>query len=437
MASRSSSPEMVEVSFGGTVSGRVAVPSSKSVTHRYLNLGLLAGGKSVVERPLEAEDIMLFYDALRTCGWRVSLEGTAGTQRAQLEPPDGTHDRVGSIDCGNAGTLYRFLVASLAVVPGRWRIDGTPRLRERPIGALVQALRSLGADIDYLERERYCPLQVLGGSLVGGETELDASESSQYLSALLMAATGARRPVSVHVRALVSSPYVDITLQALERFGCSAVELRDGIYTVQPCVLRAGRYRVEGDYSAAAYPAAAAALTGGNVVIEGVSSVSKQGDRRFLDLLEQMGARVTWHPDRIEVAGGSLEAVDVDMADMPDQVPTAAALAPFCHGTTVIRNVPHLRIKESDRLHAMTIELRRLGAIVEEEPDGLIIQGTWAALGDLPDDRVVVSSHDDHRIAMSLALVGLRRPGVVVAEPGVVAKSYPQFWQDLATLLRS
>jgi 3-phosphoshikimate 1-carboxyvinyltransferase len=284
------------------------------------------------------------------------------------------------------------------------------------------------------------PLAIAGGTLGGGATRLDAGDSSQFLSALLMAGLAAPQPVTVEVVALTSVPYVEVTLAAVRRCG-GRIEAARGEggalqYSVLPGLFPPSRLRVEGDASAACYPAAAAALTGGRVLLQGLAAESPQGDRHFLDVLARMGAEVAWRgDDEVEVRGGRLQAVEADLSAMPDQVPTLAALAPFARGTTRIRNVAHLRLKESDRLSAMAAELRRLGAEVEEGTDRLDIAGTWCdALP--PGDRIAVDSHGDHRIAMSLALVGLRRPGVTVGSPQVVAKSYPAFWQDFLGLLR-
>lgn len=431
MSSDPSSSRRRQVPFGRAVTGRVRPPSSKSVTHRYLNLSLLAGGGTVLEHPLDSEDIRHFLDALEVMGFAL---GGRGSEEVRIGPRQ-SDPREARLHCGNAGTMYRFLVASLATQPGRFVLDGTPRLRQRPIAALVRALRHLGAVVEYLEKEGSAPLAVNGGSLEGGSTVLDAGESSQYLSALLMAATRARRPVEIRVDALTSTPYVDLTVDAMRLFG-SAAERQPGGYRVTPSGLAPPpRLVVEGDYSAAAYPAAAAALTGGDVLLEGLRLDSAQGDRRFLGLLEEMGARVESAGNGVRVRGtGRLRALEADLSSMPDQVPTLAALAPFCVGTTTITGVPHLRLKESDRLRAMAVELAKLGVEVREEADGLVIQGTFAGIAP-PVDEVVVETYDDHRIAMSLALVGLRRPGVVVADPGVVAKSYPAFWRDLDDLV--
>ncbi len=427
------------VPAGRVARGRLAPPPSKSVTHRYLNLVLLSGAPATVRRPLLAEDTRLFLGALAALGWSVETSDEA----ARLAPPAAPPGEA-ELACGNAGTLFRFLVASLAVLPGTWRLDGSPRLRERPVGPLVAALRELGARIEFPAREGYAPLVVRGGLLAGGRATLDAGESSQYLSALLMAALRAEAPARIEVSALTSRPYVELTRAAIRRFvdrGGDPVEERPGGYRVRPAPpVPPPDLVVEGDFSAACYPAAAAALTGGRVVLQGLSPDSAQGDRRFLDLLVQMGARVGWRGDSLEVAGavpgGGLAALNADLSDLPDQVPTLAALAPFARGVSRIHGVPHLRIKESDRLRAMASGLRRLGVPVEERPDGLVIPGCWAdePPGSVPRESVVLDPVGDHRIAMSLALVGLRREGVEVADPDVVGKSYPGFWRDLEAL---
>jgi 3-phosphoshikimate 1-carboxyvinyltransferase len=417
--------------------GRLRVPSSKSLSHRYFNLAVLARSPITIENPLVAEDTRLFLEALPALGFKVTEAGNSDVHLEPIEPAAGET----TIFCGNAGTMLRFLVATLTVVPGTWILDGVPRLRERPVRPLVDALRRLGARIEYLGAEGYVPLRLHGGTLGAGgagTTVLDAGESSQYLSALLMAALRAPGPVTVEVESLTSRPYVDVTLGVVAAFG-GRVEEGQGerIYRVWPSPLDArgaGRVRVEGDWSAAAYPAAAAALTGGEVALEGLVRDSRQGDRRFLDLLAEMGAGVSWNGDEVTIRGGELRAIEADLSAMPDQVPTLAALAPFARGTTHIFNVAHLRIKESDRLEAMATELRKLGARVDEGPDWLRIPGDWAEAAPLDTAEVRIDPRGDHRIAMSCALVGLRRPGVVITAPGVVAKSYPEFWRDFAML---
>jgi 3-phosphoshikimate 1-carboxyvinyltransferase len=431
----------------------VAPPPSKSVTHRYLNLSLLAGAPAIGRRPLLAEDTLLFLEVLRALGWSVEVSEDA----AELVPPAaGATPELGpepgtiELFCGNAGTLFRFLTATLAVLPGRFRVDGTPRLRERPVGPLVDALEALGADVESAAAvdgalRGHAPLSIRGPSLAGGRATLDAGESSQYLSALLMACLRAPRPTELRVPALTSGPYVELTRRAIRRFaspgGPDPVRTDGETWHIEPAHLSPpADLRVEGDWSAACYPAAAAAITGGRVELAGLDPESAQGDRSFLDLLGRMGARVSRHGDDLVVEGGPLTAVEVDLSGSPDQVPTLAAVAPFAFGTTRIYNISHLRIKESDRLHAMAVGLSRLGVPVEELPDGLVIEGCWA--DGVPDRLmeggvapVTIDPVGDHRIAMSFALVGLRRPGTRVADPEVVAKSYPGFWDDFERLL--
>ncbi|HEX3127159.1 MAG TPA: 3-phosphoshikimate 1-carboxyvinyltransferase [Thermoanaerobaculia bacterium] len=427
-----SKDDPIEISAGRKASGRLRVPSSKSLTHRWLNLALLSRKPMVVERPLFAEDTRLFLAALGRCGFQVEERG----DDVRLEPGDRPDGEV-EVFCGNAGTMLRFLVATLGVVPGRWRLDGVPRLRERPVGPLVESLRRLGARIEYLAAEGYVPLRIEGGSLGAGTTYLDAGESSQYLSAILMAALRAPGEVTVEVSALTSGPYVDVTLGVAEAAGGRIERLGPKTWRVHPSDLRIDRARVEGDWSAACYPASAAALTGGRVHLDGLASDSRQGDRGFLDLLLEMGAEADWREDGLEVRGtGRLKGVEADLSTMPDQVPTLAALGPFAAGQTRIFNVAHLRIKESDRLEAMATELRKLGAEVEEGPDSLRIPGIWSD-SNPPAGPISIDPRGDHRIAMSLALAGLRRPGVVIGSPEVVSKSYPGFWKDLQRLLGS
>ena len=424
-----SSTERVAVPAGGVARGILRPPGSKSLTHRAYALALLARAPVEVVSPLVAEDTELFLAALETLGYGVARD-EAGVRIAPRPRPPGA----GRIDCGDAGTLCRFLTALVATVPGVWELDGTPRLRERPVGPLARALRVLGVRVDCLGREGFPPLRIAGGELAGGRVRLDAGESSQYLSALLLAGQRAAGPIEIEVERLVSAPYVELTVEMIERFGGRVERAGEGLWRAVPSELRGGAVEIEPDLSAAAYPAAAAALTGGDLVLEGVSLTSRQGDRRFLEILGTMGASVSESAAGVRVRGGELVAIDDDLSDIPDQVPTLAALAPFARGTTRIRNVAHLRIKESDRLAAMAGELRRAGAEVEERADGLVVPGVWSER-EPTAGPVEIDPHGDHRIAMSMALVGLRRPNLSVRDPRVVAKSWPGFWDTLAGLL--
>lgn len=418
---------------GARVEGQIHPPPSKSLTQRALNLALLARCPIRIWRPLLAQDTELFLAALHLLGIRCSRN----PEWIDLYPDDPTD--TAKIWCGNNGTMLRFLIGALPTVPGRWSLDGSPRLRQRPVGPLVDALRLLGAVITYRGEEGFAPLDLEGGTLKAGEVQLDAGLSSQFVSALIMAATRAEGQVSIRVVDLVSQPYLNLTLEVLAAFGAE-LEEDEGArsYRIAPSPLWRDEYTVEADFSSAAYPAAAALITGGRVLIEGVKPDSRQGDRRFLDVLARMGGRATWLSSGVEFrAGGQLQGVDIDLAEMPDQVPTLAALAPFAAGRTRIRNVRHLRLKESDRLSAMVAEMGRLGAIVTEREDGLEIEGSWVDRSEVPSDPVHVDTHGDHRVAMSLAICGLARPGVIVDSPEVVVKSFPSFWEKLDSLLEA
>jgi 3-phosphoshikimate 1-carboxyvinyltransferase len=422
--------EPVRVPSAKIVEGTLRPPPSKSVSHRYLNLALLAGMPVEISHPLQSEDLEHFEGALGVLGYSVTRKADAVSLVPPLVSPT-----TGRVFCGNAGTLYRFLVASLATIPGTWVLDGTERLRERPVGPLVAALRDLGAEIRCPRAEGLAPLEIVGGSLRGGRGRIDAAESSQYVSALVMAAARALSPTEIVVEALSSSPYLELTLGAMTRFGVDVGRPSPNVFRVSPtALLPPADLVVEPDYSAAAYPAAAALLTDGRVRLQGLQRNSLQGDRRFLEVLVSVGAECRWEGSDLLVSGRPGRGGEFDLGDMPDQVPTLAALAPFLEGESRIVNVAHLRIKESDRLAAMAAELSRVGAQVEELEDGLVIQGTWHRSSP-PDHEVLCQTYDDHRIAMAMALVGLRRPGVSIATPQVVDKSYPHFWSDLDTLL--
>lgn len=424
---------------GRTLRGAVRVPGSKSVTQRYMNLALIAGrrgGDWRLEWPLRSDDTRHFGSGLEAAGFAVDWRGADDAGSLVLKAGAASRSG-GEIFCGHGGTMMRFLVAAMATQPGAdWVLDGSPRLRQRPIGPLIDALRELGAGIDCLGVEGFPPVRVRGGSLEGGRARLDAGESSQYLSAILMAGLGARRAIELDVEALASAPYVDLTVQAIEQVG-GRVEHRGAFWRVEPATLAGGTLEVEGDWSAASYWLAGAPLTGGEIRLQGLVPDSKQGDRRFVAVVERLGGEVEWRGRDLLVRGsGALRGLDVDLSKMPDLVPTVAAVAPFADGTTRISNVAHLRIKESDRLAAMRCELDRVGAKVSEQEDGLVIEGSWAdpRSGDPPREPVTIDAHDDHRIAMSLALTALRRPGISIAEPGVVEKSYPSFWRHFDTL---
>jgi 3-phosphoshikimate 1-carboxyvinyltransferase len=414
----------------------VRVPGSKSITNRALVLAALysKGTPCELRGCLRSEDTEVMIAALRALGFdaearwdgpvpRVTVCGEAD-ECDLLEP-------AADLFVANSGTTMRFLTALAAVGRGRYRLDGVPRMRERPIGDLLDALGQLGVRA-WSEAGNGCPPVVIeADGLPGGRARVRGDTSSQFLSGLLMAAPRARADVTLEVDGpLVSEPYVAMTEAMLRQWGLT-VERRPGPAFFIPAPQHPAdprtHYDVEPDASAASYFWAAAALTGGEVRVEGLTARSLQGDVRFAGLLEEMGCRVVRGDTGLAVRGGPLRGIDADMNDVSDTVMTLAAVACFADGPTTIRNVGHIRHKETDRLAALATELRRLGAGVEEFADGLTITPR-------PVHGAVVETYNDHRMAMSLALVGLRIPGVVLNDPGCVAKTYPDFFADLERL---
>ena len=399
----------------------VAVPGSKSYTHRALIAAALSDGRCTVCGMLRSDDTRLTLCALQQLGVRaedggrqVVIIGTAGRLGAAADP----------IELGNSGTSMRLLTAVAALAQGRTVLQGSARMAQRPIADLLDALNQIGVPARSLAGNGCPPVQIDGGRADGGAVRIDCHLSSQFLSAMLLIAPCCRRDVEIDVvRGPVSRPYVDLTCAIMEQAG---IRIRRQGYRRFAIAAgqryRAGAFQVEADCSQASYFWAAAAITGGRVKVQGIGADSLQGDLGFVRVLEQMGCRVDVVPDGIAVTGGDLSAVDVDMADMPDVVPTLAVVAAFARGTTTVRGVGHLREKESDRLGAVAAELRRMGIRAETGTDWLRVCGGQPR-------GAAIDTYDDHRLAMSFAVAGLRVPGVVIRHPEVVAKSFPDFWQ--------
>jgi 3-phosphoshikimate 1-carboxyvinyltransferase len=414
----------------GLLDADVRVPGSKSISNRVLLLAGLAEGTSELTGVLESDDTLVMARALRALGAEVSgagaelsVVGTGGRPRV----PEAT------LDIHASGTAARFLTAALALVPGECVLDGVPRIRQRPIGELVDALRALGVDVVAQSPGGCPPVRARGGAPFGGEIEIDASRSSQYVSALLQIGPYATRPLTLRLRdgVLASRPYVDVTLQVMREFGANAGWRDAATLEVEPGRPYRGRaLHVEPDASTAAYFFAAAAIAGGRVRVQGLPGDSAQADMGMLAILERMGCEVSRGADGVEVRGrgGPLEPVEVDMNAMPDAVLALAVTALFARGTSTIHNVAHLRIKESDRLAALGSELQKLGAEVVVGADSLRITPPAALHG------AEIATHDDHRMAMAFALAGLRVPGVHILEPGCVSKSWPQYFDAFDAL---
>ncbi|NSW84687.1 MAG: 3-phosphoshikimate 1-carboxyvinyltransferase [Syntrophobacteraceae bacterium] len=413
----------------GPVKARVRLPGSKSVTHRALLMAALADGPSEISNALSAEDTHLTAKALRQLGtevdWGEDLVRIVPARQRWVEPAE-------PIYLGNSGTSTRLLLAIAAAGKGRFVFDGTERLRERPIGPVLDALETLGVRCRCLNKPGYPPVEIISKGLSGGRVLVDARQSSQFLSALLIAAPCAAGDILVEwLKPVASFPYVELTLAMMKESGIEYRRIgEDGVAVPAPRHYRPLRYTVEGDCSSASYFWAAAALCGGEVFTYPVYPDSRQGDCRLLEILETMGCRIDRGKEGVTVTGsGRLKGMDLDMNRMPDMVPTVAVLAAFADGQTRIGNVAHLRIKESDRLHTVAVELAKFGVPVRELPDGLIIEGGRAASPAGP-----IETYEDHRLAMAFAVMGLRVAGVRILGAEAVAKSFPGFWDHFNRL---
>ncbi|ELP4224330.1 3-phosphoshikimate 1-carboxyvinyltransferase [Salmonella enterica subsp. enterica serovar Kentucky] len=412
------------------VDGAINLPGSKSVSNRALLLAALACGKTVLTNLLDSDDVRHMLNALSALGINYTL--SADRTRCDITGNGGALGAPGALELflGNAGTAMRPLAAALCLGQNEIVLTGEPRMKERPIGHLVDSLRQGGANIDYQEQENYPPLRLRGG-FIGGEIEVDGSVSSQFLTALLMTAPLAPKDTIIRVKGeLVSKPYIDITLNLMKTFG---VEIANHHY--QQFVVKGGqqyhspgRYLVEGDASSASYFLAAGAIKGGTVKVTGIGRKSMQGDIRFADVLEKMGATITWGDDFIACTRGELHAIDMDMNHIPDAAMTIATTALFAKGTTTLRNIYNWRVKETDRLFAMATELRKVGAEVEEGHDYIRITPP-AKL-----QHADIGTYNDHRMAMCFSLVALSDTPVTILDPKCTAKTFPDYFEQLARM---
>ena len=432
---------MIEVAPGpGSLSASVRVPGSKYEANRLLIAAALTEGTTRLRGLPEGEDIRAAISALEALGARTTGDGDClevqGVSDGGSPGPSCDPGNPETVSVGESGTLLRFLTAAAATVREPITITGSGRIRRRPVAGLVVALETLGADIE--TTEGFAPLTVRSGRLGGGEVRVAATQSSQFASALLLAAPRATGGVSIGLEGEpVSASYLDLTVSVMARCGVSVERPEPHRFRVAPGArYRPGEHRISGDWTTASYFFAAAAIAPGRVTVHGLDPESPQGERSFGEILSRMGCEVTEEPAedgvRVTVTGvPRLRGVAVDMGSMPDAAPTLAAIAPFAEGPTRIRGIGHLRHKESDRIAALADGLYQLGARVATEDDALAIEppeGTAGLRAGTIDPR------GDHRIAMALALTGLRVPGVRVRNPEVVAKSFPGFWDALSQL---
>ena len=411
----------------GPLDASIRPPGSKSITNRALVCAALAEGKSALRGALDSDDTQVMIAALRQLG--IAIDDPDAGRTLHVAGCGGRLPaKHAKLFVANSGTTMRFLTALATLGHGEFRLDGVARMRERPIGDLLATLRQLGADVRSEGQNNGPPVLVQAAGLRGGRAAIRGDISSQFLSGLLLAAPYAAQAVTLAVGGtLVSVPYVAMTLGVMAAFGAESTASPDfSEIRVSNDARYSGRdYSIEPDASAASYFFAAAAIVGGRVTVEGLSGASLQGDVAFCDCLEQMGAVVSHHADSITVEGGRLRGIDVDMNAISDTVQTLAIVSLFADGPTTIRNVAHIRHKETDRIAATAFELRKLGAAVKEFDDGLWIEPRTL-------HHAAIDTYNDHRMAMSFALAGLRTPHVVIRDPGCTAKTYPMFFQDLA-----
>jgi 3-phosphoshikimate 1-carboxyvinyltransferase len=424
-------PEVLTVAPIAQASGHVELPGSKSISNRVLLLSALAAGTTELSRLLDADDTRVMLAALGALG--VAIDGVPPQLRVHGGSGRFPNKRA-DLFLGNAGTAMRPLAAALAFAGGHYRLDGVARMRERPIGDLVDALNALGARVGYAGTPGYPPLSIAPAQLAATDTvQVRGDVSSQFVSGLLMAAPLIAPDSGLKIDVpgtLISQPYVTMTLKLMARFGVRVAQQGQRFVVPRAGYLSPGRLSVEGDASGASYFLALGAIAGGPVRVLGVGSDSVQGDVAFADLLAAMGARVTRGADWIECASaGPLRAIDYDCTHIPDAAMTAAVLGGFAQGRTRLTGIGSWRVKETDRIAAMATELRKLGATVEEGPDWIAVHGpvTWR--------EARVATYDDHRMAMCCALAAAGGAPVHIEDPRCVAKTFPDFFSRLDALV--
>ena len=413
----------------GKINGEIFLPGSKSLSNRALLIAALANGVTKITNLLVSDDINYMLNALTSLGVEYTLSD-CGTE-CTVTGKNGLFNVNEPVELflGNAGTAMRPLCAALAASEGEFILTGEPRMKERPIGHLVNALTQLNADIEYLENKDYPPVKIKGKALSASTVTIDGSISSQFLTAILMIAPLLKTDTSIEIEGeLVSKPYIDITLNIMSRFGVEVQNNDYQFFTVKgnQSYQSVKKYMVEGDASSASYFLAAGAIKGGEITVHGVGKLSVQGDKYFADVLEKMGAEVTWGDESITVVGKTLTAVDMDMNHIPDAAMTIATTALFAQGTTTIRNIYNWRVKETDRLTAMATELRKVGAEVVEGEDYISITPPKSF------KHAEIDTYNDHRVAMCFSLVALSETPVTINDPKCTAKTFPDYFDKLA-----
>ncbi len=411
------------------INATIRVPGSKSYTQRALIAACLAAGKSEIKGALISEDTQLLIKALGSLGATIdqkgsdlAVQGTGGKLTCPSE----------AIFLGNNGTGLRLLTSTVCLGQGTFVLDGNSRMRQRPIQPLIDALTNLGGHAVCVEQNGCPPIQVRASGLLGGKTTLSGGLSSQYLSSLLLAAPYAKKDAEIFVQGLLPSrPYVQMTLDVMREFGVKVSVSEEKSFFIKAPQAYCGRqYIIEGDASSATYFMAAAAICGGTVRIANIKADTCQGDLRLLEILATMGCGVNTSGKGVQVTGPltNHEDLSFDLHDAPDMVPALAVICAFRKAKTTLKNIAHLRVKECDRIAALTSELRRMGVKADEKADEMTVQGP-------PTKGAQIECYDDHRIAMSFAVAGLAVDGVFIKDPDCVKKSFPDFWQKLEELV--
>ena len=419
---------MIEIIPQKIYNKEVTVPGSKSYTHRILIAAALSDGTCTIYNGLKSEDTLLTLSALKQMGIKIDV----GKDRFLVYGKEGAFKPcVEPVYLGNSGTSIRLLTAVASLGEGFYTLAGTERMGERPIQDLLDGLVQIGIRARSINNNGCPPVEVKGGKISGGSIDLKCGTSSQFLSALLLMAPYTKKGIDINVvEGPVSRPYVDMTVDVMEKLGVEVI--RDGYERFRVDggqSYMAGPYMVEPDCSQAGYFWAAAAISGAGIKVKGITKNSRQGDVRFTELLVAMGCEISHEKDGITVSGGQLSAITADMSDMPDMVPTLAVVAAFAKGTTVIENVAHLKAKESDRLGSVVKELSKMGVEASCSDTGMMIKGG------IPSGAEI-DTYDDHRIAMSFALAGLKVPGISIRDERCVEKSFPDFWNVFEGLFK-
>ncbi|MBU2515456.1 3-phosphoshikimate 1-carboxyvinyltransferase [bacterium] len=422
-------PASIEIPTSKPINGQVRIPGSKSLTNRAILISALARGKSQLKGVLHSDDTKYMIQVWKKLGVKseevqddLLIFGCNGNMsKCEQE-----------LYVGNAGTAARFMTAVLPLGKGEYILTGNERMQQRPISDLISSLNSLGVTVVDLNHSGCPPVKILASGLNGGTVTIPGDKSSQYVSALMMAAPYAMQETIINIEGeLVSRTYVEMTRHIMRDFSVQCEWLDQQKLKIPPKQEYVGRsYEIEGDASSASYFFGMAAITGGEIRISGIRKNSTQGDLGLLNILQRMGCSINWDDQGVVVKGHSLKAVDVDMNTMSDVAPTLAVIALFADGTTRIRNVGNMRIKECDRITATVTELRKLGATVEEWKDGLSVMGLGKYHG------AELETYDDHRMAMSLTLAGLKIPGVIIQNPACVSKTFPRFYDMFLPLIQ-